>query len=279
MKRSTDRASPKDPLARLCRDWAQMGLFSPADRARAAKASRKYSSDALIYAFSDGYARRILEFGPAPGKSKPEQRVHLEPSRYSVFEEFLAPEELRSLLDYALSNSNRFQGSQVLAETNKGVMIAEHRRSRVLFDVGHFHKLVEDRLRTSFKRILRSLNHRKFAIASVEAQLTASNDGEFFGRRSDNTFGAVINREITYVLFCHREPKAFSGGELRLYNSILRGDRYVAGNACVSIVPRQNMLVFFPSHLVHEITKVSCPSRDFADSRFTLNGWIHRRAE
>src|SRR6184192_3632415 len=43
-----------------------------------------------------------------------------------------------------------------------------------------------------------------------------------------------------------------------------------------NIVPRQNQLVAFPSCLAHEITLVDCPSRAFADSRFTVNGWFHR---
>jgi Rps23 Pro-64 3,4-dihydroxylase Tpa1-like proline 4-hydroxylase len=27
---------------------------------------------------------------------------------------------------------------------------------------------------------------------------------------------------------------------------------------------------------MHEVTAVQVPSQDFADSRFTVNGWIHR---
>jgi SM-20-related protein len=42
------------------------------------------------------------------------------------------------------------------------------------------------------------------------------------------------------------------------------------------IVPQPNQIVFFPCSLLHEITPVECPSRAFADSRFTLNGWLHK---
>jgi Rps23 Pro-64 3,4-dihydroxylase Tpa1-like proline 4-hydroxylase len=41
-------------------------------------------------------------------------------------------------------------------------------------------------------------------------------------------------------------------------------------------VPQQNQIVFFPCSVLHEITPVECPSRAFADSRFTLNGWLHK---
>ncbi|HEY2383822.1 MAG TPA: proline hydroxylase, partial [Terriglobia bacterium] len=35
-------------------------------------------------------------------------------------------------------------------------------------------------------------------------------------------------------------------------------------------------IVFFPCEQLHEITSVKCPSQLFADSRFTLNGWLRR---
>jgi Rps23 Pro-64 3,4-dihydroxylase Tpa1-like proline 4-hydroxylase len=41
-------------------------------------------------------------------------------------------------------------------------------------------------------------------------------------------------------------------------------------------VPQQNQIVFFPCSVLHEITAIECSSRAFADSRFTLNGWLHK---
>jgi SM-20-related protein len=35
-------------------------------------------------------------------------------------------------------------------------------------------------------------------------------------------------------------------------------------------------LVVFPSRYLHEVLPVSCPSQTFADSRFTINGWVRR---
>jgi Rps23 Pro-64 3,4-dihydroxylase Tpa1-like proline 4-hydroxylase len=36
-------------------------------------------------------------------------------------------------------------------------------------------------------------------------------------------------------------------------------------------------IVFFPSSTEHEVLRVRVPSRAFADGRFTITGWIHRR--
>lgn len=33
-------------------------------------------------------------------------------------------------------------------------------------------------------------------------------------------------------------------------------------------------IIFFLSRYMHEVLPVKCPSRNFADSRFTINGWI-----
>jgi Rps23 Pro-64 3,4-dihydroxylase Tpa1-like proline 4-hydroxylase len=78
------------------------------------------------------------------------------------------------------------------------------------------------------------------------------------------------------VYFFHREPKTFRGGDLRIYDSRWENGRYEPTENYRNIVPRQNQMVFFVSSLAHEITPVECPSGAFADSRFTVNGWIHR---
>jgi len=42
------------------------------------------------------------------------------------------------------------------------------------------------------------------------------------------------------------------------------------------IEPAQNRLVVFPSFVRHEVRKISCPSHDFADSRFSINCWLRK---
>jgi Rps23 Pro-64 3,4-dihydroxylase Tpa1-like proline 4-hydroxylase len=200
-----------------------------------------------------------------------------EPVRCSFFEEFLAPDELAELVAYTNARERQFRASQVISrDRNEGVSDPRHRRSHVLFDVRGIQELIQDRIGSALPQIFRSLGLRPFAVRSVEAQITASNDGEYFRTHNDNTHAVLRTREITYVLFFHREPTPFAGGELRLYESHRENGRWVAGRRFTSVVPQQNVAVFFPSHLMHEVTTVQCPSRAFADSRFTLNGWLHR---
>lgn len=104
-----------------------------------------------------------------------------------------------------------------------------------------------------------------FKPSGFELQITASGDGQFFKVHTDNGSPDTATRRLTFVhYFLLNEPRQFTGGELQLQLP----DREI------TILPHHNSIVFFPSHLWHEVKPVSCPSALFADSRFTANGWI-----
>jgi SM-20-related protein len=191
-----------------------------------------------------------------------------------VLDEFLAPQELDELVSYTLQHEAQFQSSEVISPNGEPGMIAfDHRRSRVLMDLGKHEATILDRIRGVLPRVLDQLGIEEFPITHTEAQITASNDGDFFRAHSDDSDEMIASRRITFVYFFHREPRQFEGGELLLHDShggAERRGRYQ------TIVPQQNQIVFFPCSRLHEITPVECPSRAFADSRFTLNGWLHK---
>jgi Rps23 Pro-64 3,4-dihydroxylase Tpa1-like proline 4-hydroxylase len=194
-----------------------------------------------------------------------------------VLDEFLTSTELKTLRQYVLEQELRFEISEVLSPgVTGGAVDYEHRRSRVLMDLGGHERVIVDRLLTCLPRILEKWGRDPFPISRVETQTTASNHGDFFHCHSDNGAEAVAAREVTFVYFFHREPKEFSGGELRIYDSRRENDSYVPTANYRTIVPEQNQLVLFASGLSHEITPIDCPSGRFADSRFTVNGWIHK---
>ena len=194
-----------------------------------------------------------------------------------VLDEFLAPQELDELVSYTLQHEEQFQCSEVISPNGEPGMIAfDHRRSRVLMDLGKHEAIILDRIRGVLPRVLDQLGIEEFPVRHTEAQITASNDGDFFRAHSDDSDEMIASRRITFVYFFHREPRQFEGGELLLHDSHGEGDRHVSTGSYQIIVPRQNQIVFFPCSLLHEITAVECPSRAFADSRFTLNGWLHK---
>lgn len=194
-----------------------------------------------------------------------------------VLDEFLSPQDLEQLTRFTLDHEADFQSSEVYSPSvEKGVINDDFRRSRVLMELGEQQDMILARIKSALPQVLDRLGMKEFTIAGVEAQITASNDGDFFRFHNDNGSEGVAYRHLTFVYFFHREPRQFEGGELRIHDGHLQDGDYVSDGSYQTIAPRQNQIVFFPCEQLHEITAVKCPSQLFADSRFTLNGWLRR---
>ena len=124
------------------------------------------------------------------------------------------------------------------------------------------------------------LGVRCFNERNVEVTITATPSGGFFTAHQDNSVrpdDPSYTRTISYVYYFHREPKAFAGGELLLYDTCFDAERAsFSGIAFSRIEPLRNMLVLFPSDYYHEILPVRGDSGLLQDARFTVNGWVHR---
>ena len=207
----------------------------------------------------------------------PSERSLLLQAQCVVLDEFLAPQELEELMRFTLEHEADFGASEVVSPVaDGGIVNYEHRRSQVLMDLGHHQDRLLARINAVLPQVLERLGMQEFSITDVEAQITASNDGDFFHFHSDNGSDRVASRHLTFVYFFHREPRQFEGGELRIHDARLKEGAYVSEGSYQAIAPQQNQMVFFPCELLHEITPVKCPSQNFADSRFTLNGWLRR---
>jgi len=219
---------------------------------------------------SHGRTTTVLETGAAVA-----ERPRVLPAQCVVLDEFLAPQELEELMRFTREHEPEFSASLVVTPSaESGVVNYEHRRSRVLMDLAQHEDVMLSRIKSVLPMVLDKLGMEEFAISGVEAQVTASNDGDFFHFHSDNGSERVASRHLTFVYFFHREPRQFEGGELRIHDAHLEEGVYVSDDSYQAIVPRQNQIVFFPCELLHEITPVTCASQRFADSRFTLNGWL-----
>jgi len=203
------------------------------------------------------------------------------PAQCVVLDEFLAPQELEELIHFTLQHESDFSASEVVSPSADGGVVGgvvsyEHRRSCVLMDLAQYQDMMIERVKAALPQVLEKLGMEEFCISAVEAQITASNDGDFFHFHSDNGSGPVASRHLTFVYFFHREPRKFEGGELRIHDSRLEAGSYVSAGSYQTVIPQQNQIVLFPCELLHEITPVICASQLFADSRFTLNGWLRR---
>jgi Rps23 Pro-64 3,4-dihydroxylase Tpa1-like proline 4-hydroxylase len=226
--------------------------------------------------------------GPTPSV-KPAVRTGVRPAvprklpgvlkaQFMIVDDFLPRHELDELTKYTLAHRVDFKRSEVVSPgEGESTVDYEFRRSQVLFNAGKHETRIVDRMKKYMPSILKRLAHKAFPLARVDAQITASNNGDFFKMHSDSGDRELSPREITFVYFFHREPKAFSGGELRIYDAKLENGDYVSTGKYQSIIPKRNRIVFLPSEHLHEVTPVRCPSRAFADSRFTFNGWFLRK--
>lgn len=199
-----------------------------------------------------------------------------------IKKDFLTKKELRGLTRYVLVHESEFTPSTVVPDgVPEGANDPSYRKSRVLYELGEYGTLIQDRLLALLPDVLRTFNREAFPLSHIDVQITASNDGDFFKVHQDNSFVEPLEvslRELSFVHYFNFEPKAFSGGQLRFYESEDGEGQGSAERPTRTITPTQNTLVFFPSTYNHEVLPVKCPTRKFRNSRFTVNGWFIRDA-
>jgi SM-20-related protein len=201
-------------------------------------------------------------------------RTHTPP--YSVHRGFLDSATHASLLKWTIENEVKFEASLVSRKQGDDRHDPSLRTSLRVSDFGPITSLFRQRLLDLVPSLIGDLRVTPFEPSEVELELVATNDGAFFKRHIDTFTGngrQGSDRMLSAVYYFHAEPKAFTGGALRLYS--LGTDTH-EGNF-IDVQPEQNMLLVFPSWWVHEVLPVSCPSMRFSDSRFNVNCWVHRR--
>lgn len=198
------------------------------------------------------------------------QNTDILPSYYVQIDNFFKPKEYKRLLEYVLKKESAF------APTNTSTNDENYRRSMVLYSFPEFSELILKKIQGMIPDVISKLGLPPFSASQIETQMTSHNDGNYYKIHNDNGSPDTATRELTYVYYFYREPKPFSGGELLIYDSKISDNLYVNAETFKTVEPRNNSIVFFLSRYMHEVLPVSCPSKAFADSRFTINGWVRR---
>jgi SM-20-related protein len=205
--------------------------------------------------------------GPKPAGEAPVVK-----SRYVLLENFLEAPVHQELLRFVEAEAARFVDATVT--TND----ADYRRSKVLHEAPDVGRMFRERIAAAAPLVMAELGIHPFTPSEIEVQLTAHNDGNYFKLHNDNGSPDTASRGLTYVYYFFNEPKAFSGGQLRLYDSVVAGGQYRCGPVAEEIDPKNNSILLFAPHCHHEVLRVRCPSGAFRDGRFTVNGWLRRPA-
>lgn len=200
---------------------------------------------------------------------------------HHLLTDFLPAGDHRRLLDWTLAARDRLRPSKVVG----GIVDEELRISSTLRDLGETQPLLRTAIADRLDDIFAGAGVRPFTPDVVEVELAAHGDGAHFAPHLDVAYGAnrgliggdgtgAHDRVVSCVYYFHAEPKRFTGGELRLhrFGSQASGE----DGSYVDIPPLQNALLVFPSMALHEVRRVSVPSRRFEDSRFAVNIWLAR---
>ena len=191
---------------------------------------------------------------------------------YLVLHDFLDEATVVGLLDHALAHEAAFAPTTT-GHGEKSAFRPNIRTSVGTRDLGPFRPILKAKILNLVPDWVEKLRVTPVEATKLETELVAHNDGAFYKRHKDTRTASDRNhiRVLTGVYYFHAEPKAFSGGALRLYAVGSEDAPFV------DIEPARNTLLVFPSWAPHEVMPISCPSKRFADSRFAINCWVHRR--
>ncbi|MEM1172372.1 MAG: 2OG-Fe(II) oxygenase [Cyanobacteria bacterium P01_H01_bin.35] len=191
-------------------------------------------------------------------------------SKCVKIDNFLTEGENQKILESVIKLEGYFQKSLTSLSNND----SDFRQSKVLHLAPISKTRISQRIKLVLPQVLTKLGQQEFPVARIEAQVTAHNHGHYYQMHNDNGTPEVTKREITYVYYFYQQPKQFSGGELVLYDEKIDNNYYKQANSFKKIAVKNNSIIFFLSRYWHEVLPVNCPSKNFADSRFTINGWI-----
>jgi hypothetical protein len=194
------------------------------------------------------------------------------PAPVMIVDDFIGRTAAEHLFQYAITHESGFLASKV-ALGQLSVVDESHRVSRVNCNIYPLMSLIEPAIRRAVEEAIPKLGLVNVEPYFLEPQLTWCGDGAFFKMHTDTLSrdGFTNQRVMTIVYYFHKEPKAFTGGELLLYGL----GAEATSSPQHQIEPRFDRAVFFPSWFPHEVSTVRCRD-EFADGRFSISCWVRR---
>jgi Rps23 Pro-64 3,4-dihydroxylase Tpa1-like proline 4-hydroxylase len=104
-----------------------------------------------------------------------------------------------------------------------------------------------------------SLYRILYACDKVDTLLSYYGNGDYYDAHVDDSI-------FTAIMYAYKEPKRFSGGEIKLHS-------YIEGKV-VTIEPYNNRLILFPSVTVHSVNPIVLDNDTGGDGRFAISQFI-----
>jgi Rps23 Pro-64 3,4-dihydroxylase Tpa1-like proline 4-hydroxylase len=206
---------------------------------------------------------------------------------YTQVFDFLPEGDHRQLLDWVLDNQASFHPASIHSSvTGRNEVDPQGRIALTARRLDGIKEMLQQRFLAALPRIAAGAGYRGPPPSLLELEIAAHGDGAHYTPHVDIPIGPHRqpisgspdgDRVLSAVYYFHRLPRAFAGGELRLF-------RFGAASAGVGddpanhvdFEPLDNSLVVFPSWVTHEVRRIGCPGADFAHYRFALNCWYCR---
>jgi Rps23 Pro-64 3,4-dihydroxylase Tpa1-like proline 4-hydroxylase len=210
------------------------------------------------------------------GNGAPPARSGSRAAPFVLIRDFLPRDFHDSLLPFLLSVQDKF----VPADFGNHRVDSRVRDNLEYLGEWEGRKGFRERLLKILPQVLVRLEFSGVPIGCIEITPRAYLDGHFYQVHQDAPpqLPRVRDRLFNYVYYFHKVPKPYSGGELLVFDSDTKADTY-SRNRFTCVVPEDNCIIFFPCRYWHSVVRVQCPSKEFADSRFAINGCVHRRVE
>lgn len=191
--------------------------------------------------------------------------------KYKIIKNFLNEDTNKEIFERTLKHKGWKDSTIINSASN-------YRKSKVVYHLDNdIITLFESKIRDVYRNVLPELDMSDFDISKIEMQMTSSNNGDFFKVHPDADYkrgrGDVKNRKLTFVYYYFSEPKPFTGGNLKIYEFKDEERTIHNDGKYETIVPENNMLIFFESDYWHEVEEVKCEPL-FENSRFTINSWL-----
>ena len=193
------------------------------------------------------------------------------PAPFVRIENFLPRTEHERVLAIALSLASRFQQARLGSGEHRHVD-ESRRRGLAIDQVGcdALRGLLVPRLRPLLSSIQERLRlctppppHRFSHI-----DLAAYPHGNFGGAHCDTSPRPYPRLSLNAVYFFHRQPLAFTGGDLLLYDTDV--ETGISSRLAFSrIAPTSNSLVLLPASYFHAVTQVASRSSELRDARLS----------
>ncbi len=184
--------------------------------------------------------------------------------------DFLNETELAEIWNEVFSLEQFFSPARVHDKVDENL-----RSAKVIFEkkIPQSSKILKRKLNELITKNKDYKNLLKLDVFNSQLHLSRHLNQDFLSKHRDNDGNSTESkREWTYIYYFFKEPKAFTGGELLIYHTNPINHNFV--QSFTRIIPKNNLLILFPSDFFHEVNQIKMESETPIKGRYTLNGWL-----